>query len=99
MHATGTVGVVNFQLTAFHPHTFCGTKVDDLFIDVKRTPVLAAFESTSIGRIASIVCNVLGYGILINFDVVFPGTDEGQSERAMEATQPLGHASNLNLNL
>jgi hypothetical protein len=95
VHAAGALTVVDLQLAVFQPHAFGRAEVDDFLLDVERAPVLAGV-SAAIGL--DFATDISGNGFLIDADVIAPVPMKDMSERAMEATQPFGQPSNLNLN-
>ena len=74
MHAAGALFVVDHQFAIFHPHTVCGAVANDLFFDVKGTPVAAGMRS-AVGR--KFAADVSGNRFLVDFNIVFPGSDKG----------------------
>jgi hypothetical protein len=96
VHAAGALTVVDQQLAAFIFHAFSGAEVDDFFLDVEGTPVTAAVGAAVGGEFAA---DVAGNGFLVDFDVVFPGTDEGDVRAGDGGHAAVGAAVKLELEL
>jgi hypothetical protein len=96
VHAAGALTVVDQQLAVFIPHAMGRAEVADFFVDVECTPVTSAVGAAVGGEFAA---DVAGNSFLVDFDVVFPGSDEGDVRAGDGGHAAVGAAVELEFEL